>query len=143
MVSNLTYIFEEETPRWRKLLSELGLWLSTHNLSDNAPVLDIKPCYSELPCKWSWWVPYVLLTFTLNNSKLHALSDLCQDMITGSGWWGISFWLHALPNDTNKCGFFNAYLISYLSHACSTLTAPHVPIYIAFIYLSYVSPVYI
>ncbi|KAJ0980817.1 hypothetical protein J5N97_009072 [Dioscorea zingiberensis] len=25
LVSNLTYIFEEETPRWRKLLSELGL----------------------------------------------------------------------------------------------------------------------
>lgn len=25
LVSKLTYIFDEETPRWRKLLSELGL----------------------------------------------------------------------------------------------------------------------
>lgn len=25
LVSDLTYIFEEETPRWRRLLSELGL----------------------------------------------------------------------------------------------------------------------
>lgn len=28
LVSNLTYIFEEETPRWRCLLSQLGLWSS-------------------------------------------------------------------------------------------------------------------
>jgi len=33
LVTKLTYIFDEETPRWRNLLSELGLYLGTWSAS--------------------------------------------------------------------------------------------------------------